>query len=362
MTSAKPALPDHSTLLIAGNPAIFHIGSHFLEAAQTLSVPAYIHDVGAAFDAPWPLVQVNWRTRGHRPPRLTAFSRAVGSRCQTDPPRWLLATGAAPITADTLRHLRELGIERLTYLTDDPWNPAHRAGWFLDALPHYDQVFTPRRANIDDLRRLGCQQVHYLPFAYAPHIHFPEAASSDERSQFECDVLFYGGADKDRLPYVLALIKTGLNVHLYGGYWDRHSMTKPYFKGHADPPTLRKAIAGAKITLCLVRRANRDGHVMRTFEAPAMGGCMLTEDTPEHRVLLGDDGVATIYFSGVDDLVSKARWLLQRPEERWRLARAAHASMTTGANTYADRLQTILTAGEGIVSPNSLLNLPEAMT
>jgi hypothetical protein len=343
-------MPSQGPLLIVGNPSLFHIGSHFREAASALSIPAEIHDTRPVFDAPWPVVQFNWRVLGHRPPHLAAFSRAVDSRCQAMHPRWLLATGAAPVTAKTLQRLGDLGVQRLSFLTDDPWNPAQRAAWFLDALPFYDLVFSPRRVNLDDLRRLGCRQVQYLPFAYAPHIHFPEHASPDELSQFECDVLFYGGADNDRLPYVKALIKAGLQVHLYGGYWERHASTRPYAKGHADPATLRKAVAGAKLTLCLVRRANRDGHVMRTFEAPAMGACMLTEDTPEHRVLLGEDGVATVYFSAIDDLVDKARWLLARPEERRRLAQAAHAHITQGSHRYADRLQSILSACDGFVS------------
>jgi len=332
-------------LLIVGNPAIFHIGAHFRRAAEELSIPVELCDTRRAFDAPWPAIQWNWRVLGHRPPRLNSFSRLVLDKCQTLRPRWLLATGLAPLTANALRRLREMDVICLNYLTDDPWNPAHHARWFLDALPQYDQVFSPRRANLDDLRQLGCRQVDYLPFAYASHMHYPESAAPEESSRYECDVLFYGGADSDRMPYIVALLEAGLDVHLYGGYWDRHARTRPYFKGHADPATLRKAVHGARITLCLVRQANRDGHVMRTFEAPAMGACMLTEDTPEHRELLGPDGATTIYFSGVTSLVENAHRLLARPEERRRLVDAAKTWATQGSNTYADRLSTMLGAG-----------------
>ncbi len=348
MTLARQNVASAGALLIVGNPAVFHIGSHFRRAAEDLSVPVELCDTRAAFDAPWPVVQWNWRVRGHRPPRLSSFSRQVFDECQALRPRWLLATGMAPLTADTLRRLRELNVTCLNYLTDDPWNPAHRASWFLDALPCYDQVFSPRRANLDDLRRLGCNQVDYLPFAFAPQIHYPESTTPEERGRFECDVLFYGGADKDRLPYIVALLEAGLDLHLYGGYWDRHARTRPHFKGHADPATLRKAVHGARITLCLVRQANRDGHVMRTFEAPAMAACMLTENTLEHRALLGEDGVATTYFSSLAEMVERAKWLLTRPEERQRLAHAAHTRITRGAHTYADRLRAMLEARTSI--------------
>lgn len=344
MTLSRQNVASAGTLLIVGNPAIFHIGAHFRRAAEELSIPVELCDTQRAFDAPWPVIQWNWRVLGHRPPRLSSFSRLVLDRCQTLRPRWLLATGLAPLTADILRRLREMDVACLNYLTDDPWNPAHRAGWFLDALPQYDQVFSPRRANLDDLWRLGCRQVDYLPFAYAPHMHYPESATPEESSRYECDVLFYGGADSDRMPYIVALLEAGLDVHLYGGYWDRHARTRPHFKGHADPATLRKAVHGARITLCLVRQANRDGHVMRTFEAPAMGGCMLTEDTAEHRVLFGEDDTATIYFSSLAEMVERAKWLLAAPAERQRLAHAAHTRITRGAHTYADRLRAILSA------------------
>lgn len=339
---------SQDALLVVGNQALFHVGSHFYQAARSLSIPVEICDTRSVFDAPWPVMQFHWRLLGRRPPRLAAFGRQVLAQCQTLRPRWLLATGAAPLTADTLQRLGASGIQRLNFLTDDPWNPAHRAPWFLEALPLYDQVFTPRRANIDDLRRLGCQRVHYLPFAYAPHIHFPEQVPPDERSRFVCDVLFYGGADKDRLPYVLALLDAGLTVHLYGGYWDRNPRTRPYFKGHADPATLRKAVAGAQITLCLVRQANRDGHVMRTFEAPAMGACMLTEDTDEHRALFGDSGVTTVHFSSPDDLVAEVKWLLARPQDRRRMAQAAYALITEGSHSYADRLHELLSTSDEV--------------
>ena len=39
-----------------------------------------------------------------------------------------------------------LGIERINFLTDDPWNPAHHAPWFMKALPEYDEVFTGSEA------------------------------------------------------------------------------------------------------------------------------------------------------------------------------------------------------------------------
>jgi spore maturation protein CgeB len=91
-----------------------------------------------------------------------------------------------------------------------------------------------------------------------------------------------------------------------------------------------------------VRRANRDEHVMRTFELPAMGACMLTEDTTDHREIFGEDGEAVSYFHTPDEMVDKLRWLLTHDDERRRLADAARRVITRGHHTYRDRLEAML--------------------
>jgi spore maturation protein CgeB len=235
--------------------------------------------------------------------------------------------------------MRAAGAITANYLTDDPWNPVHHAPWFLRALPQYSVVFSPRRGNLPDLEVTGPAAVHYLPFAYDPTLHFVEAPAV---ADYQSDVLFIGGADRDRIPPCRALAAAGLELAVYGDYWDRYPHMKRFWRGYADTRTLRMATRAARVCLCLVRRANRDGHTMRTFEAAAMGGCLLIEDTAEHREIFGRDGDAVVYFRSIPEMVERAKCLLQHDTDRHRLASAAHARVTQGGNTYADRLQTIL--------------------
>jgi spore maturation protein CgeB len=329
-------------LLLVGNPDAVHIGAHLHEAAQTLDIPVRICDSRQAFDAPRWLVRLHWNLLGRRPAQLRTFSESVVQACRDFRPTRLLATGLAPIDQKALIAIHDLGIARLNFLTDDPWNPAHRAAWFSDALPHYDRVFSPRQSNLDALRAHGCRDVSYLPFAYAPSQHFCERADPAEEARLASDVIFVGGADRDRLPPITALIAAGLRVALYGGYWNRYPETRQYHRGHANPQTIRQATRAARIALCLVRRANRDGHVMRSFEIPAIGACMLVEDTAEHREILGPDGEAVVYFRSIAEMVDQSRWLLGRPAERQRLAAAAHARIAAGRHTYQDRLAAMI--------------------
>jgi hypothetical protein len=276
---------------------------------------------------------------------LHKVCRAVVSACARWRPRWLLTTGMAPIDARSLATLKHLGVQRLNFLTDDPWNPVFSAGWFFDSLRQYDHIFSPRRANLEDLERHGCASVSYLPFGYDPELSFcQEPPTRREWSQFATDMAFVGGGDRDRVPYVDAAIRAGVDVVLYGGYWDRFPETKRYTRGLADVGTVRKATRAAKVSLCLVRRANRDGHVMRSLEIPAMGGCMLLEDTEEHRALFGPSGDAALYFGGIPEMLEQLRWLLSADEERRRLAAAGQRHIREGRHTYDDRLRSMLSA------------------
>ena len=238
-----------------------------------------------------------------------------------------------------------MGITTANYLTDDPWNPAFRSRWFFAALGGYNRIFSVRRRNLDDLARAGCRDVQYLPFAVDRDLFYPEEPAPGERASFESDLCFVGGADVDRIPFIAALVDAGMKVAVYGHYWDRYAETRDAWRGHAPPEVLRKATRAARVSLCLVRRANRDGHTMRTFEVPAMGGCMLAEDTDEHRALFGADGDAVRYFDSVRRMVDVARDLLNDGSARSRLAAAGQQIVTKGPHTYHDRLLSMLPAG-----------------
>jgi len=50
-----------------------------------------------------------------------------------------------------------------------------------------DNAFSPRRSNLEDLQRLGCPKVHYLPFGYDE-----SPFASSVQSSYAHDVLFVG--------------------------------------------------------------------------------------------------------------------------------------------------------------------------
>src|SRR5260370_18786859 len=135
-------------LVIVGLHEHTHIGGSLARAAEKLRVKHAFVDAGQAFEAPRVVRAVTWRLGGHRPPALRRTSRQVVAACVRWRPRWLLTTGLAPLDAAALVAIGHLGVNRLNYLTDDPWNPTMRHEWFFDALRHFDHVVSPLHASI----------------------------------------------------------------------------------------------------------------------------------------------------------------------------------------------------------------------
>jgi spore maturation protein CgeB len=200
------------------------------------------------------------------------------------------------------------------------------------------------------VRRAGCANVAYVRFGYKPAVHLPEAPASDEeRERFASDVMFVGGCDAHRSAYFEALIRAmpAVKLRLYGAYWERVRALRPYARGFAVARDYRLAVGGAKIAVNLVRRANRDDHVMRTFEIPACGGFMLTERSSTHQELFVEDREAA-FFDSPDEFAAKVRSYLGRDEDRARIAAAGHLKIVEGRHTYVDRLAEIIDAAQSV--------------
>lgn len=325
--------------LIIGNDAESHIGGYFKSSASQLGLDYVFLNVNEGYSESAWINRIFWRFFGKRPVFLNCFSKKVLEIVSKEKINFVLVVGIAPLNEEVLKELEKRKVITVNYLTDDPFNPAHRANWFLKALPHYAHIATLRRGNQEDLQRHGCHNVFFLPFAYQPAVHYVDIQENEK----DCaDVAFVGGADRDRLGYFEYLAAEGFSLALYGGYWGRHPDLKSFHRGFANSETARRAIRQAKVCLCLVREANRDDNSMRTFEVAAMGGCMLLQDTPYHREVFGADGEAVAYFSNRDEMVSKLRLLISDQALRDKMREKSLKIIQNGRHTYLDRFQQIL--------------------
>jgi spore maturation protein CgeB len=284
------------------------------------------------------------------------LNRALLDRALVFKPSVLLICKGAYVLPETLfRIKRETGALLVNYATDDPFNLRASTNELVASIALYDLYACTKRAIMDDVLSAGCKNVAYIPFAYKPEVHFPEPpAYQREVERFGCDVAFVGGCDSERIPFFAELLRRTprLNLKLYGGYWNRHPSLRPFWQGFALGRDYRMALGGAKIALNLVRRANRDGHVMRTFEIPACGAFMLAERTQEHLELFRE-GESAAYFGSPEELASQVSYYLAHDEEREAIARKGHVKVTRGSHSYLDRLLALLDAVGSLQSARS---------
>lgn len=306
---------------------------HFFDEGNFLSrQPSLLHRIAHRF-------------LGRSPLPYWSYNRALLDTALTFCPEVILIVKGPYISPKTLLEIKnKTKAFLINYATDDPFNPKNTTKDLIDCIPLYDLYVSTKQKVMKDIRSAGAKQVAYHPFAYKPSVHFPEHPKTlEEKKKFESDVVFIGGCDEDRIPYFKALVQAFPNIklHLYGGYWNKHKALRPYYRGYVFGREFRLALGGAKIALNLVRRANRDGHVMRTFEIPACGAFMLAERTEEHLKLLKEDKEA-VYFDSPKEMIEKIAYYLLREKERQNIAKAGYSRVINNENTYRDRLLQIL--------------------
>ena len=151
------------SILFVGGALETNVALSLHNAALSTGMKSKLMDVAQAFAGHKLLRSLHWRFNDRRPVRIDQFAESVVEECRRSRPEILIATGIAPLTTSALRKIAELGIVRANFQTDDPWNPAHRSNWYLNALPEYDHIFSPRSAT-------RCHRVrpHCVPWTCCP--------------------------------------------------------------------------------------------------------------------------------------------------------------------------------------------------
>lgn len=329
-------------LLLVGSPQWPSVTVSFADAARGLGHECRLFDSERVNSGRRILVRVATRVFGVPPWAWPMQSRLLETVHAWRPDVVLVSKGPW-VAPGTLRRLRQLGPRLVNFATDDPFNDAVSSRWLRQGISEYDLYCSTKRAIVDDLERAGARAVTFVPFGFDPARHFPEHPAAGELSSYECDLAFIGGADLDRVPVFEAVASCAPEIHLalYGGLWERHAGVARFRRGFANGARFRHAVAGARVNLGLVRRANRDGHAMRTFEIPACGGFMLAERTSEHEEWF-TDGVHCAMFGGLDELLDKTKYYLAHPAQREQVALAGRDAVTRGGHSYLDRLAAIL--------------------
>jgi len=234
------------------------------------------------------------------------------------------------ITPETLQHIKKKN-PSTTIVSYSPDNMALRhnqSQQYLDCVPLYDYIITTKSYILDDMKRLGAQNVIFVNNAYEKTFHKYYDLTDSDKERLKANVAFVGSFEKDRCESIIYLVNHGIRVTLWGSgrHWKKYknySDNLILHEGGLYSEDYGKSFQASKISLCFLKKMNKDLQTTRTMEIPACGGFMLAERTDEHMQLFEEDKEA-VFFSSNEELLEKCRYYLEHDEERKAIAKAGH--------------------------------------
>lgn len=225
---------------------------------------------------------------------------------------------------------------------DDMYAKHNRSIYYTLSLKLYDFVITQKSYNCNELMSLGARKVLFQNKAYSKDIHKPEKCSD----KYNHDIIFIGFPEKERLESIVYLVNNSQKVHVYGypDTWKKLNLNQDNIVLHEESlygKDYAEALSCAKISLCFLRKINRDLQTSRSIEIPACKGFMLAERTQEHLDLFEEDKEA-VYFDNNEELLKKVTYYLKHEKERRQIAENGYKRCITSGYSYDDRVVQIL--------------------
>ena len=274
------------------------------------------------------------------------------------------------LRAETIGKLRKLDA-RWVHFTPDPYFSVDwkRTQLMDKAMGAFDALVYCKSYERKHYEALG-KPVVYMPLGYCDEVHRP-LPSKDAR--WSCAVGFLGGWEPRRERLLHAVAASGVEVKIWGGYWDflrdgkwtlrRHIILRQLaggdtFRFHNDELLARahqgeevyeddyaRALTGSKIGLGFLRRVCPDQHTTRTFEIPACGSLLLADRTEEHQEFF-KEGKEAEFFASPEELLDKVKFYCSNESARKRVAEGGYKRCIEAGYAYVHRLSTALEALE----------------
>ena len=314
---------------------------------------------------PWR--QAKWlqrqvQRRLHRGAVVDALNATVLSAARDFKPDLVWADKQEFLRIETIHQLRLLGA-RLVHFTPDPYFTLawKRTPLMDEALQAFDVLVYCKSYEHAAYAALGKPAI-YMPLGYCDEVHRP-LPSSDPK--WSCDIGFLGGWEPRRQQLLAPLAEAGLDLKIWGGYWDflkdgrwslrRHIILKQ-LAGH-EPYRLHRhkqlaaclqgsevygddyarALTGSKIGLGFLRKVCPDQHTTRTFEIPACGSMLLADRTAEHQAFF-TEGHEAEFFSSGEELQDKTRFYSANPRSRDHIAQKGYQRCVNDKYAYVHRM------------------------
>ena len=220
------------------------------------------------------------------------------------------------ITPNTTSFLKQK-TSRLVHTTPDMAFYANKSRLFYASLPFYDFCITTKTIELDVYHKyLQKPKVLFMPQGFSKEIHTPHHSFS----QKEDAIVFIGLAEPSRFKIAEAILANNLKLKLVGFGWGS------FVAKHKDNKNLQflgtalygddysYLISSSKFALGLLSKQFKELHTTRTFEIPACGTALLTEQNQELNGFFENDEV--IFYENQNELISKIKYFIKQEQEQ----------------------------------------------
>ncbi len=274
------------------------------------------------------------------------FNKRVLEEVESFRPEIVFIIKGNLIKPKTLEKIKKIdaAIKLISWSLDDMYARHNRSIYYKRGLHLYDYIFTTKFYNLKELKEFNAKNIQFLYQAYSKKYHKPYSGCSN--SNFKSDVLFIGTAEKERIDSLNYLAEHGVNIAVFGGAWDKIDRSLLNNNLHIHEFDLigddyAEALSCAKISLCFLRKINRDTHTSRSVEIPACKGFMIAERTEEHLKLFTENKEA-VYFDNNEELLKKVKYYLKNAFERERIRDNGYIRCIESDYSYDDRVKEII--------------------
>lgn len=251
------------------------------------------------------------------------------------------------ITPALVADLRRRCGRVVNYAIDDPFGPRdlRRFSAYRACVPHYDLLVVCRAPNVEEARRRGARHVMLVHRSADELSHAPQPMDAGERKRWAAEVLFLGTWMPERGPFMAELLRRGVPLSIRGGRWEQApewpQIRAAWRGGPLHGSDYAHAIQGARISLGLLSRGNRDLHTTRSLEIPALAGLLCAERTSEHLAMYRE-GLEAVFWRDAAECAERCKALLADEPRRAAIAAAGRRRLAANGHYNEPTLARIL--------------------
>jgi len=260
-------------------------------------------------------------------------------------PDLIIVTKGEIIFPETIRRIKKLSKAKIVvWHWDSPFSVLTSSSNIIYSLPEYDVCFVFDPYYVPEMIRAGAKHAEYLPLACDPDIHRSLKLTGEEKLTYGSNICFIGNYQGmiSRRTKILQNL-SDFNLKIWGNGYENlkdTNLAKCIMGRLVYGEEMVKVYNASKIAVNIHHSQSIIGLNMRTFEAPACGCFLLTDEISElvNFFKLNEEVVC---YKNIYDLRNKINYYLEHSDEREKIAKKGQ-KRARESDTYISRMEKLI--------------------